>query len=142
MFILFCALLGGCSSSSATKTPPDAGKTGGGFDATVSNGGDAEAGVDAGPCPTVRNVSFGGAGCPSCVASHCCTTASACFGSSQCALLATCLADCVVEGDSAVGSCSNICNGTYDAQAPYAAMQMCITSSCTNEAEGGAPCVP
>lgn len=141
-------LLAGCNSSSthavadaareASEVTPDTG---------VDAPGTVDASVDAGVCPLIAAVDFGGASCDSCTATRCCATASTCYalvdgGAGNCAILANCISDCDEDdgGVDAAGPCDQQCLASYaSGNAAYKAMQACIASECTNDA-GTAPC--
>jgi apolipoprotein N-acyltransferase len=153
--VFLVALLAGCSTSSAAPPKGDASVS----DVLTSDDAPSldvaempdTSDLDAGVCPAIAPVDFGGPSCDSCVADRCCTTATACYASEDgaigdCALLATCISDCAQDdagadsADASMTSCNDGCTSSYGSgHTAYDAMQACIAAQCTNDA-GTAPC--
>jgi hypothetical protein len=127
--------------------------TGGGQDSSSSNpdtststgddGGSSEAGL---ACPAIGSAArFAPAACDTCTRTNCCNEATACFGDTNCATLATCLSACNQPGADAGGDadatgftpCEQACFGTDDAgttaATEYQAVSTCQSNSCKNE---------
>ena len=143
----------GCSSTTSTS---DGGAHDGGdatvTEAAVDTGVDVAAPTfDAGPCPASFGIDFGSPICDMCVATSCCTQATACYAlvngaEPPCALLANCVSTCAgAFGDAGSPDAEPGCNAMCAAQAGapnqmlFETMQGCIASKCTNDA-GTAPC--
>ncbi len=142
-----------CSSGGSPSRSADAGS----HDASLQDGTtqsdaqDAAPPVDAGLCPAIAAVDFGGPTCDLCTATHCCPPATRCYalsdsgGAMYCAVLADCLAQCAAYGaydggTDAEVSCNADCQSEYGkGNAPFQAMQTCIYGACTNEG-GTGPC--
>jgi hypothetical protein len=148
--LAFALLTSGCSSSSTTTPSTDAGHTDATtMDAGVDVGVPPDVGtVDAGPCPAIVMVDFGGVTCDSCTANLCCSQATTCYGFIEggvppCALLANCIAECQSDTDGGVdagAACQSTCESKYGSgDSAFKAMQACILSTCTNDA-GTGPC--
>jgi apolipoprotein N-acyltransferase len=158
--VLVAAGVTGCSSSTSPTAPhPDAARTDAvavavtdapTADADAPSGQDS-GGVDAGVCPAIAGVLFGAITCDTCVANRCCSAATTCYAlvngdDSPCSLYANCLANCQMTdagadgGLDADGPCNADCATEFpNTDQPFAAMQACIASQCTNDA-GTAPC--
>jgi apolipoprotein N-acyltransferase len=142
-----------CSSSSAPSRAADAAASEAGLPDAAADAAthEAAAPADAGLCPAIAAVDFGGPSCDGCTAERCCPVATTCYtlddagGNSYCAVLAQCLAQCVMDevddgGADAEASCSADCQSEYGkGNAEFQAMQACLVAQCTNEA-GTAPC--
>jgi hypothetical protein len=143
------ALLLGCGSSGSAHGAADAGRdtSSPSSDTGVDAPGTVDASIDAGACPLIGAVDFGGASCDSCTATRCCPAASTCYafadgGVGACALLANCVSDCDEDdgGVDAAGPCDQQCVTEFKSvNAPYQAMQACIAAQCMNDA-GTGPC--
>jgi apolipoprotein N-acyltransferase len=140
-------LLAACSSagSPSSHAGRDASVGDTGVDSGVDAGAEADGPLDAGVCPVITAVDFGGVSCDTCVAAHCCSVGTRCYrpmdsgAAATCALLATCISDCAGQ-DSGVDACNGGCDKQYqEGHSSYVPLQECIAAKCTNEG-GTGPC--